>query len=391
MSEDLLLRGARVVVPGDVVGDATDVVLREGRVAETGATPSPGARTLELDGLWLAPGLIDLQVNGAAGHDITADPASIWTVGEALVATGVTAWVPTIVTAPRGTIERATAVLAAGPPAGYRGATPLGLHVEGPFLSPERHGAHDAGLLREPDAGFVRGWSRQAGVVLATVAPELPGALELIAGLAARGVVVSVGHSSATFDEAVAGIDAGATYATHLFNAMPPLGHREPGLAGAVLRDPRVTVGTIPDTIHVHPAMLDLAWRITGPDRFSVVTDAMAALGMPHGTFLLGDMPVTVDATGPRLADGRLAGSVLTLDAAVRNVAAATGRGLEVALAAVTTVPARLLGLSNRGRIETGGAADITILTPQGSVAGTIVAGRLVWGSEALRVNVPWA
>ena len=210
------------------------------------------------------PGLIDLQVNGAAGHDTTEEPGSIWAVGEAIAATGVTAFLPTVITAPAGRIEDALAVLEEGPPAGYR-ATPLGLHLEGPFLSPDRYGAHDPAFLRWPDPALAAGWSRAAGVAIVTLAPDLPGSLELIRALSAKGVVVSLGHSSATLEEAQAGIAAGARYATHLFNAMPPMAHREPGIAAAVLADSRVTVGTIPDTIHVHPAMLDIAWRIAGP------------------------------------------------------------------------------------------------------------------------------
>ena len=166
---------------------------------------------------------------------------------------------------------------------------------------------------------------------------------------------------------------------------MPPMAHREPGIAAAVLADERVTVGTIPDTIHVHPAMLDIAWRIAGPDRFSIVTDAMAALGMPHGSFRLADREVTVDDTGPRLPDGLLAGSILRLDAGVRNLAAATGRGVETALAAATTVPARLLGLSDRGRIAPGARADLTILTRDFDAVGTIVAGESRVGGPAAR------
>ncbi len=389
VSGTLLLRNGRVVEPGRSVGAATDVLVVEGRIEALGpeagsAAASAHASAIDLDGRWLAPGYIDLQVNGAAGHDITANPASIWAVGEALAPTGVTAWVPTIVTAPPGTVERAQEVVAAGPPAGYRGAIPLGLHVEGPFLSPERNGAHDPGLLRDPDPAFVAGWSPESGVVMVTIAPELPGALGLIADLVGRGVVVSLGHSAATFEQGRAGIDAGATYATHLFNAMPPLGHREPGLAAAVLADERMVVGTIPDGIHVHPAMLALAWRLVGSERLSVVTDAIAALGMPHGTFRLGGMDVTVDATGPRLADGRLAGSVLTLDAAVRAVAAATGCAPATAIAAVTTVPARVLGLADRGCVAPGFRGDLTVLTPHLEVAGTVINGELAmvgaWG-----------
>jgi len=393
VTEAVVLRGVRVIEPGVGIGPPTSVCLTGGRIVTVGedAAACP-ARSVELDGLLLAPGLIDLQVNGAGGHDTTDEPASIWAVGEAIAATGVTAFLPTVITAPAGRIEDALAVLEEGPPAGYRGAIPLGLHLEGPFLSPDRYGAHDPAFLRWPDPALAAGWSRAAGVAIVTLAPDLPGSLELIRMLAAKGVVVSLGHSSATLEEAQAGIEAGARYATHLFNAMPPMVHREPGIAVAVLADQRVTVGMIPDTIHVHPAMIDIAWRIAGPDRFSIVTDAMAALGMPHGSFRLADREVTVDDTGPRLPDGLLAGSILRLDAGVRNLAAATGRGVEMALSAATTVPARLLGLSDRGRITPGARADLTILTRDFDAVGTIVAGELVWAAPQLAREVPvWA
>jgi N-acetylglucosamine-6-phosphate deacetylase len=392
VTDSVVLRGVRVVEPGVGVGPPTSLCLVGGRVVSEGeAAATCPAQSVVLDGLWLAPGLIDLQVNGAAGRDTTEDPGSIWAVGEAIAATGVTAFLPTVITAPAGRIEDALAVLEGGPPAGYRGATPLGLHLEGPFLSPDRYGAHDPAFLRWPDPTIAAGWSRAAGVAIVTLAPDLPGSLELIRMLVAKGVVVSLGHSSATLEEARAGIDAGARYATHLFNAMPPMAHREPGIAAAVLTDERVTVGTIPDTIHVHPAMLDIAWRIVGSERFSIVTDAMAALGMPHGSFRLADREVTVDETGPRLPDGLLAGSILRLDAGVRNLAAATGRGFETAIAAATTVPARLLGLEDRGRITPGARADFTIVTPEFEAVGTIVGGELVWAAPQLSEVPVWA
>jgi N-acetylglucosamine-6-phosphate deacetylase len=389
------LRGARIVEPGVGVGPRTDVRLEGGRIAAVGegaGERSGSTAVVELDGLWLAPGLIDIQVNGAAGHDTTDDPSSIWAVGEAVAATGVTAFLPTIVTAPEGRIDEAIRIVEAGPPTGYRGATVLGLHLEGPFLSPKRHGAHDPAFLRAPDAAFAAGWSRDAGVAIVTIAPELPGALDLIRALAARGVVVSIGHSNATLDEARAGIDAGARYATHLYNAMRPLEHRDPGIAAAALADERVTVGMIPDRIHVDPTVLDLAYRVAGPDRFSIVTDAMGALGMPYGTFQLGGREVTVDETGCRLPDGLLAGSNLRLDVGVQNLAAATGRRVELAVVAATTVPARLLGLADRGRITPGARADLTIVTPDFGAAGTIVDGRVAWTSRYLEQQVAaWA
>lgn len=291
-------------------------------------------------------GLIDLQVNGAGGHDLTSDPESLWAVGTVLRRFGVVAYLPTLVSPSWAIIERARAAWAAGPPPAYSGATPLGWHVEGPFIAPSRAGAHDPATLQAPDARIVADWAPGSGIRMVTLAPELPRALEVVAALVSRGVVVSAGHSAATFEQAVAGFGAGIRSVTHLFNAMAPLDHREPGLAGAALADDRVTIGLIPDGLHVHPAMVGLVRRIVGADRLAIVTDAMAALGMPPGEYRLAGRDVTYDGESARLPGGGLAGSVLALDAAVRNLAAFAGVPLADAALAATVVPARLLGLA---------------------------------------------
>ncbi|HEX8025454.1 MAG TPA: amidohydrolase family protein [Candidatus Limnocylindrales bacterium] len=298
-------------------------------------------------------GLIDLQANGAAGHDLTSDPDAVWAVGEALTRYGVGAWLPTLVSPSWAIVERARAALSAGPPAGYAGATVLGWHVEGPCLSPLRHGAHDPSSLRPPDVGAVRDWSPATGIRMVTLAPELPGALPLVEALATAGVVVSAGHSAATFEEANAGFDAGIRAVTHLFNAMGPLDHRDPGLPGAALADPRVTIALIPDGLHVHPAVVRIVRNAAGAERLAIVTDAIAALGMAPGSYRLAGRDVVYDeaegsarlATGGQAAGG-LAGSVLSMDAAVRNLARFSGCSEDEARLAATTVPARLLGLA---------------------------------------------
>jgi N-acetylglucosamine-6-phosphate deacetylase len=217
---------------------------------------------------------------------------------------------------------------------------------------------------------------------LVTMAPELPGALDVIGTLAARGVVVSTGHSMATYDEAVAGFDAGARYGTHLFNAMPSLGHRDPGLPGALLADDRMTVGFIADGVHTHRSIIALVWKLLGPRRMSLVTDAMAALGMPAGQHRLGDYDVVVDATSARLADGTLAGSILELDQALRNLIEITGCSLSEALETMTSTPARLLGLDHeRGRIAPGYAADLVLLSRDLRVDTTIAAGEIAYAA----------
>ncbi|MEO8510062.1 MAG: N-acetylglucosamine-6-phosphate deacetylase [Chloroflexota bacterium] len=370
MSEQLLITGAA----------PADLLLRDGRIVARGEEATAAtARRFDASGLRAAPGFIELQVNGAHGHDLTADPASMWDVAAALPRYGVTSFLPTIVTSPPGTVEAAQRILAAGPPAGHAGARPLGLHVEGPFISPLRHGAHDLALLRETDPGLA--WSRDGGVAMVTLAPELPGALDVVRTMVEAGVVVSVGHTNATASQARAGVDAGIRYATHLWNAMPPLHHREPGAVGALLIDDRVTLGLIVDGLHLAPEVVRLAWRAAGPGRISLVSDAMAGLGLPPGRHLLAGTVVIVTERGARTPDGALAGSVIGLDSAVRNLVAQAGCSAHDAIDAVTGVPARLLGLP-RPSLDVGAPADIVLLTEGLQVAATIIGGELVHSAE---------
>jgi len=366
--------------------DNAAVLVDGGRIVAVGYAAAvacpPGAQVLDADGLLLTPGFIDMQFNGGFGDDFTADPTTIWQVAAGLPRWGVTAFLPTVITSPLERIAQAQQVVLSEP-AGFRGATPLGLHVEGPFLNPQKKGAHNPAYLQLPALEAVAGWSPQTGVRLVTLAPELPGALPVIEALATRGVLVSAGHSTATFEEATMAFDAGARYGTHLFNAMPTMHHREPGLPGALLTDPRPVVGFIADGVHTHPSVISLVWQALGPERLNLVTDAMAALGMGPGSHLLGDFEVTVDATSARLADGTLAGSILSLDQALRNLIRLTGCTLADALATVTTTPARSLGLDHeRGQIAPGYVADLVLLSPELEVRGTVVRGELVYTAE---------
>lgn len=372
MSEPLLVAGA----------SSGDLLLREGRIAAVGETAATdGARRIDARGLRAAPGFIELQVNGAAGCDLTADPSSVWNVGMALATHGVTSFLPTIVTSPPETVDAALAVLAEGPPAAYRGARPLGLHAEGPFISPQRHGAHDPALLRAPTA---TPWTREAGVMMVTLAPELPGALDLIRSLVDAGIVVSAGHTNASAAEARAGVDAGIRYATHLWNAMPPLGHRDPGAVGALLTDGRVTLGLIVDGIHLAPEMVRLTWRAAGPGRISLVSDAMAGLGLPPGRHLLAGKTAIVADGAARTEEGVLAGSVIGLDAALRMFVRAAGCSADDAIDAVTAVPARLVGLP-RPSLDVGAPADIVLLDESLEIAATIIGGEVAFLAEEAR------
>ncbi|MGI8929304.1 MAG: N-acetylglucosamine-6-phosphate deacetylase, partial [Candidatus Limnocylindrales bacterium] len=321
--------------------------------------------------------------NGGFGHDFTHEPDAIWEVGTRLPQFGITGFVPTVVTSDMAAREAMLSVLATGPPKGYRGATPLGAHFEGPFLSPKASGAHDPAYLRVPsdaDPDVAR-WSSQTGVRMVTLAPELDGAIELINAMTSRGVVVSAGHSAANRDQAVAAFEAGIAYATHLFNAMPPLGHRQPGLAGAALVDPRVTVGLIADGLHVHRDVIRIAAQAAGHERVSLVTDATAGLGMDPGRYLLGGRDVVVDPESVRLADdGRLAGSALTADEALRRFASMSGWSATDVLATMTSTPQRLLGLTDRGALRVGARADMAVLTPDLRIVGTFVGGEPMHG-----------
>jgi N-acetylglucosamine-6-phosphate deacetylase len=289
--------------------------------------------------------MIDLQINGAGGIDFTSEPERVWEVGELLPRFGVSAFLPTLVSASWSIVDRARGTYLEGQPDGYNGATVLGWHVEGPFLAPSRAGAHDPASLRPPDPAVVRDWSPGTGVRIVTLAPELPGALDVVDALRSNGVVVSAGHSAATFAEATRGFDAGIRMVTHLFNAMAPLDHREPGLPGAALMDDRVTVGLLADGLHVAPTMVAMVRRVVGPERLMVVSDAIEALGLPPGRHQLAGREVIVDESSARLDNGVLAGCVIGLEEAVSNLASYAGIPLEEARRSATTVPARLLGL----------------------------------------------
>ena len=370
-------------------GRSARILVVDGRIAAIDEVAAPlevplDARRINVAGLVTAPGFIDLQVNGACGRDISDDPASMWAIGPTLARHGVTAFLATIVSSSPPRIGEAMEAWRRGPAS--PGAVPIGLHVEGPYLSPARAGAHRPEQLRAPDPGEAAGWTVEAGVRIVTLAPELPGALDLVAQLSARGVVVAAGHTDADAAIGRAAVEAGVRYATHLFNAMRPLDHRVPSLAAALLDDTRVTIGLIADGLHVAPEMLALVRRTIGPGRLSLVSDATAGLDMAPGHVRLGDAEVVVGEDGARLADGTLAGSIAGLDVGLRTLVAATGCDVGEALAAVTSTPARLLQLGEgRGRLEVGGRADVTLLTEELEVAATLVAGEVVWSAEPAR------
>jgi N-acetylglucosamine-6-phosphate deacetylase len=348
------------------------------------AAPNNIAR-IDFDDAAIAPGYVDIHMHGGAGFDVMlASQAELPSLGKFLATHGVTGYFPTTVAAPLdqtcAALERLAGAIEAGT-TGKNGnsvlARPLGIHLEGPFLSHKRRGVHPPENLLLPSLEiFERFWQASRGHIgMMTIAPELPGALEVIAEAAARNVCVSIGHSDAEMSIAQAAVNAGARHATHTFNAMRPLDHRDPGILGEVLTDSRIGADIIADGIHVSPAIVKLFLQAKGVERAVLITDAIAAAGMPDGRYQLG--PIQVDVKdGKCTTDGRLAGSTLTMDRAVRNVTEFANWSLRDAVQAATLNPARAVGLAqHHGILAPGVEASFVVLSPAGEVLRTVVCG----------------
>jgi len=333
----------------------------------------------------ILPGLVDIQVNGAFGHDF-ADPATdMAMVCRRLPELGVTAFVPTIVTSPPETYGPALANLRRGAQPGE--ARVLGTHIEGPFISPAYPGTHQRALIRPADRHEAEGWLAAGDVRYVTLAPEQAAAPELIAFLVDHGVRVAMGHTDATWDEAAGGAEAGATLVTHLFNAMRPFRHRDPGLAGYAL-DADLSVGVIADGHHLAFETVRLVARIKAPDELYLVTDALAGLGMPPGRYTLAGREYVSDGTCGRLPDGTLSGSLLPLPLAIRNLVEHAGVDPALAIRMATLNPARALGLDDQvGRIGVGRAAYVVVVDGDWAVEATIAGG--VLAHQAQRTTAP--
>jgi len=358
------LAAARVITPDRVLEPGV-VEIDQGRIVATAPTSGPVAsRTL-------VPGFVDLQVNGVDDVDVAHARDDDWSrLDELLLAQGVTTWVPTLVTAPLDNFAAPLARVAEA--AARRGAHPsiAGAHLEGPFLG-EMHGAHPSDLVRPLDLDWLAALPDTVAIV--TLGPEQERAIDAIRLLHEHGVLVALGHSSATFDEAVAAVDAGARLVTHCFNGMPPLHHRRPGLVGAALSDDRVAVSLIADLVHVHPSAIAVAFRAKGAGRVALITDSVA-----WRAATVGEIAVHFDGRAPRLDDGTLAGSTLTMDAALRNVVGHARIELPDAVRASATTPADLLGLHDRGRLEPGARADVVALDEALDVEGVWLEGHRV-------------
>lgn len=359
MPDPVLIERVRIVA-GGTTEDAW-IRLADGVVAArgTGVPPPDPAARIDAAGRVLVPGFVDAHVHGGGGADASEGSAAVPAVLAAHRAHGTARTALSLVSAPvdalAGTVRQLAPIVLADP-------LLLGLHLEGPFLSPDARGAHDPAALTDPTPQAVEALlEAAAGTLLqVTIAPELPGALDAVRRFVAAGVRVAVGHTTADLATTAAAFDAGASLLTHAFNAMPGLAHRAPGPVGAALDRSDVVLELIADGLHVHPVLVAGLFRLA-PGRVALITDAMAAAGAGDGDYRLGPLDVAVRDGAARLADGGLAGSTLTLDAAVRTAVAA-GVPLAEAIAAVTAVPARALGRPDLGRLDPGSPADVVLL-----------------------------
>ncbi len=364
-------------------GQLVDIETELGLIKKIGPCGSldeaKDADSIDFDGAFVFPGFTDLQINGSFGHDFALNPKSIWDVAGELPRYGVCAFLPTIVTASNATIDSALRAIEDGPPNGFIGALPLGIHAEGPFLSASKKGAHDESLMQEPSER--PSWLFSPTLKMVTLAPELPGSNELIEELVAAGVLVSAGHTMATSEAIQDAASRGLKYGTHLFNAMSGLDHRNPGAAAALLENDSITCGLIVDGIHVHRQMVRLAWKLKSRHKLSLVTDAVAAAGMPEGHYTLSGFDVQVKNGAVRLEDGTLAGSALTMDQALKNLKTITGCSWAHAVHTITCTPAHLLGLP-QPIIAENEPATLTCLSDEGTILFTMIDGAIAFQTQ---------
>ncbi|WP_285514939.1 N-acetylglucosamine-6-phosphate deacetylase [Streptomyces sp. NBRC 14336] len=370
-----MLKGARVALPGGVV-DHGEVVVEGDRIA---STAQENAQVIDVTGHLLVPGFVDLHNHGGGGASFTSG-----TVEDVLTGIdthrrhGTTTLVASTVTGDMDFLAQRAGLLSELAEQGDI----AGIHFEGPFISPCRKGAHSEELLRDPDPAEVRKLidAARGQARMVTLATELPGGVDSVRLLAEHGVIAAIGHTDATYEQTVEAIDAGATVATHLFNAMPALGHRSPGPIAALLEDERITVELINDGTHLHPASLQLAFHHAGADRVAFITDAMDAAGFGDGRYMLGPLEVEVADGVARLVEGgSIAGSTLTLDRAFKRAVTLDGLSVEDAVTALSTTPARLLGMSDSiGTLEPGKYADLVVLDASFDVKGVLRRGEWV-------------
>ncbi|MCI0337642.1 MAG: N-acetylglucosamine-6-phosphate deacetylase [Acidobacteria bacterium] len=386
MANRLAIIGGALVTPQTVIENGI-VLCEDGKIRFAGpadeAAPEPGSQIIDAQGKVIMPGFIDTHFHGSCGDDVMANGSEgIRRISRALLKFGTTGYLASTVAARHEMLLRSiedTIAAETKDKGSPETAEILGLHIEGPYINLKFKGAQPEWGIRDPDLDECRELLTAAAgrIKVMTLAPELPGGLELIRLLTSEGVVASVGHSDADYDTALAAIDAGATRATHLFNAMSGVHHRKPGLAAACLNEPDIRAELICDGIHVNPRMTQLAWRAKGREGLTLITDSTAAQGIGDGTYVLGDFQIEVRGPVATLMDGvTIAGSILTMNMAVRNAMEFTGMKITDAAYTASLLPAQSCGVADRkGSIEAGKDADIAILNQDFSVSHTIRAG----------------
>ena len=372
----------KIILPDSIVEGRA--LLFDEKIIGLSETVPEGAEIIDAKGRYVAPGLVDIHIHGYLGED-TSDGSveGIRKMAEGVVKNGVTAWLPTTMTVPYDDLRRAfnavrTLMDKKNNP---KGAQIMGVHAEGPFINPSKKGAQAVEYIRPADAPFLIENSDVIRIV--TLAPEMPGALDCIREVTEKtSILVSMGHTAANFETAKAGIEAGVRHATHLFNAMTPLNHRDPGVVGAALADDRVSTELIADTFHISPDLFGLVAKVKG-DNLILITDCTRAGGLEDGEYTLGGQPIFVKGIECRLADGTIAGSVLKLNNAVRNMREHTSLPLEQIVRMASINAARCIGLDKtKGSLEAGKDADIILADESFAVSETIIAGEIVWTAE---------
>jgi len=379
-----VITARRLIAPEHLLEDPM-LVVEDGiitRIASQAEAELPIGHHVHFDDRTLAPAFFDVHIHGSAGHDVMeATPQAFTKIGHFLARHGVGAYLPTTVTAPLDATLRSLSGMAKFIGSLEYGARPLGIHMEGPFLSPHKKGAHSEHLLLTPSVKlFEQMWQAAEGKVrLMTIAPELPGAEEVISHATALGVRVSLGHSNADSDAAKRGVAAGGVSATHTYNAMRSFDHREPGLLGEVLANDDLFAELICDGLHVAPNAVRIYWKAKGPERAILITDAMAASGMPDGNYKLGELDVRVKDGVCLIGENTLAGSTLTLNRGVKNFAEFTGAPIRDVAALASRNPARMAGFASEvGSLAVGRSADITVLSAGNEVVDTILRGEVL-------------
>jgi len=376
------IKGGKVVTPLEVF-ESGDVLVEDGKIVAVGPAVAAGERgeVIDAGGLIVAPGYVDVHVHGSAGHDtMDGTREAIAGMAEFFATRGVTSFCPTTLTVGAEAIMASVQAVydcQQDPP---EGARPLGVHLEGPYIDKGKKGAQPEQHVRTASVGDYKGFFSLGNIRAITFAPEIEENRELIAFARGRGAAAVVGHSSASYEQVAEAVKLGVNHATHTFNQMEGLHHRKPGTVGAVLLLDGIYAEFIADGVHLHPAIVDMIVRLKGPDKALAITDAISGAGMPDGVYDLGGQKVLVKEGAVRLEDGTLAGSCLTLDQAVRNIAKFTGRRLGECIQMATLTPARSIGVADhKGSLERGKDADIVILTPDLQVKATMVMGKVVY------------